>query len=56
MKNKNNNQFYTVYGINNSCEILKLKKDKIISVFLLKDGNAIRNDYINQLRIRGAKP
>ena len=47
-KNKNNNQFYTVYGINNSYQILKLKKDKIISVFLLKDGNAIRNDYIKK--------
>ena len=46
MKNKNNNHFYTIYGINNSCEVLKLKKENIISVFLLKDGNAFKNDYI----------
>jgi len=48
MKNKNNNQFYTIYGINNSCELLRLKKEQINSIFLLKDGNALRNDYIKK--------
>mgnify|MGYP006154426031 CR=1 FL=1 len=48
MKNKNSNQLYTIYGINNSCELLRLNKEKINSIFLLKDGKALKNDYIKK--------
>ena len=46
MKNKTNNNYYTIFGINNCSEILNSDKDKIISIFLLKDGLAQRNDEI----------
>ena len=48
MKNKTNNSLYTVFGINNCSEILNSDKDKIISIFLLKDGLAQRNDNIKK--------
>jgi predicted rRNA methylase len=52
MKNKNNknnnNKFHTIHGINNSIELLKLEKNKIISIFLLKDGKAIKHEYIKK--------
>jgi len=48
MKNKSSNQFYTIYGINNSCELLRLNKEKISSIFLLKDSKALKNDYIKK--------
>ena len=48
MKNKTNNSYYTVFGINNCSEILNSDKDKIISIFLLKDGLAQRNDNIKK--------
>jgi len=48
MKNKNSNQFYTIYGINNSCELLRLNKEKISSIFLLKDSKALKNAYIKK--------
>ncbi len=51
MKNKTNNSYYTIFGINNCSEILKSHKDNIISIFLLKDGNAQKTDIIkNQLK------
>ena len=48
MKNKANNSYYTVFGVNNCTEILNSDKDKIISIFLLKDGLAQRNDNIKK--------
>ena len=52
MKHKNNknnnNKFYTIHGINNSIELLRLEKNKIISIFLLKDGKAINDEYIKK--------
>lgn len=51
MKSKTNNRFYTIFGINNCSEILKSHKDKIISIFLLKDGLAQKTEAIkNQLK------
>ena len=48
MKPKNNEHIYSIYGINNSCELLRLKKDKIKSIFLLNGSKAFKNDYIKK--------
>ena len=44
--NKTKANQYLLYGINNSLEILKSKKIKISSIYLLKDGIAIKDKYI----------
>ena len=46
MNSKIGEKNYSVYGINNSYEILRLQKDKIISIFLQKDSRAMKDDYI----------
>ena len=46
--NKTKANQYLLYGINNSLEILKSKKIKISSIYLLKDGIAIKDKYIKK--------
>ena len=46
--NKTKANQYLLYGINNSLEVLKSKKIKISSIYLLKDGIAIKDKYIKK--------
>ena len=48
MKNKKQNSVYSIYGINNCIELLKSKKNQIISIYLLKDGKAYKDASINE--------
>ena len=48
MNNKIGKKNYSVHGINNVCELLRLQKDKIISIFLQKDSRAMKNIHIKQ--------
>ena len=48
MNSKISKKNYSVHGINNACELLRLQKNKIISIFLQKDSRAIKNVYIKK--------
>ena len=48
MKNKKINTNFSIFGINNSINVLLSKKIKISSIFLLKDGLALRNIDIKE--------
>tara|TARA_Y100001970_G_scaffold119876_1_gene148662 strand:+ start:267 stop:1013 length:747 start_codon:yes stop_codon:yes gene_type:complete len=48
MKQKHTKNIYSIYGINNSCELLKIKKDSILKIFLLKNGKASKEKYIQK--------
>ena len=48
MKQKHTRNIYSIYGINNSCELLKIKKDSILKIFLLKNGKASKEKYIQK--------
>ena len=48
MKSKKINTNFSIFGINNSINVLLSKKIKISSIFLLKDGLALRNRDIKE--------
>ena len=48
MNSKISKKNYCVHGINNACELLRLQKNKIISIFLQKDSRAIKNVFIKK--------
>ena len=43
MKNKKINKYFSIFGINNSINVLSSDKVQIISIFLLKDSLAFKN-------------
>ncbi len=43
MNNKKTNKHFSIFGINNSINVLLSKKIRILSIFFLKDGLALKN-------------
>jgi len=48
MNSKKQNSVYSIYGINNCLELLESKKNKILSIYLLKDSKAYKNSNIRK--------
>tara|TARA_B100000029_G_C17354453_1_gene880184 strand:- start:19 stop:771 length:753 start_codon:yes stop_codon:yes gene_type:complete len=48
MSNKKQNAIYSIYGINNCLELLEFKKNKILKIYLIHDGQAYKNSNIRR--------